>query len=404
MGFYGNIVLESATPAPLSETAQIIESSFAFLNEASSITVIKKEIDELKKKDEITDKDIKALAEKVKKISDTEEKSKAICWIVELVLSYCLAMVGIAGKLTASIASILVSSTLLVQMNKDYGTNGATVYAKIIKLEAKINNQIKKIQSLETENDDSKAELKDLNKSLEILTRLKPAFKNKLVNRESAIEEAVLLEFKGNQDKTEAFKIICEEMAGLCEFNYKKIQTVKTAINEMISALEKGIKASTDKATGDMVVKVRETGRQCQKDIDKLAKEYGVNYPVTLTVFRKDVKSFTVKYSEVTMEEKKRIADKLQAMDKKIYEIGKEYSTSNEKFHDKMLALYDDIAKAGKSSTLNTPYDTLMSWLNYIVSECNLTSQDIKGIMTDLNIKKTENSFIYKVLNPVKKK
>lgn len=404
MGFYGNIALESTT-APLSESAQIIESSFAFLNEASSITIIKKEIDELKKKDEITDKDIKAIAEKIKKISDKEEKAKAICWVVEWVVGYCLALAGIAsGKLIVSISSLLVSCTLLSQMSKDYGAKGATVYAKIIKLEAKINNKIKKIQALETENDDSKAELKDLNKSLEILTRLKPAFKNSIVNRESAIEEAVLLEFKGNKDKTEAFKIICEEMAGLCEFNYKKIQTVKTAINEMISYLEKGIKASTDKATGEMVVKVRETGRQCQKDIDKLAKEYGVNYPITLAVFRKDVKSFTVKYSEVTMEEKKRIADKLQSMDKKIYAIGKEYSSSNKEFRDKFIRMYDDIAKAGKSATLNTPHDTLTSWLEYIVQECNLTSNDIKGIMADLNIKKTENSFIYKVLNPVKKK
>lgn len=404
MGFYGNIALESTT-APLSESAQIIESSFAFLNEASSITIIKKEIDELKKKDEITDKDIKAIAEKIKKISDKEEKAKAICRVVEWVVGYCLVLAGIAsGKLIVSISSLLVSCTLLSQMSKDYGAKGATVYAKIIKLEAKINNKIKKIQALETENDDSKAELKDLNKSLEILTRLKPAFKNSIVNRESAIEEAVLLEFKGNKDKTEAFKIICEEMAGLCEFNYKKIQTVKTAINEMISYLEKGIKASTDKATGEMVVKVRETGRQCQKDIDKLAKEYGVNYPITLAVFRKDVKSFTVKYSEVTMEEKKRIADKLQSMDKKIYAIGKEYSSSNKEFRDKFIRMYDDIAKAGKSATLNTPHDTLTSWLEYIVQECNLTSNDIKGIMADLNIKKTENSFIYKVLNPVKKK
>ena len=404
MGFYGNRLLTESMQ-PLSESAQIIESNFAFLNEASEISTLKKEINDLKNKENITKEDIDKLATKIKAVSGKDDKAKLIVALALVVLSYVSLLLSAAkGTMGGYIIAILSSLTSLAITNTISGPQGASVYAKIIKLEAKTTNKIKKIQALETETDESKAELKELNKVLEILTKLKPAFKNKIVNRESALDEAVLLEFKGNKDKTEAFKIICEEMAGLCEFNYKKIQTVKKAIDEMISYINQGIKASTDKATGEYVVKVRETGRKCQKDIDALAKEYGVNYPITLTVFRKDVKSFTVKYSEVTMEEKKRIADKLETMDKKIYAIGKEYSTTNKEFHDKILGLYDEIAKAGKSSALNTSHETLLSWLDYIVQECNLTSQDIKGIMADLNIKKTEGSFIYKVLNPVKKK
>ena len=90
-------------------------------------------------------------------------------------------------------------------------------------------------------------------------------------------------------------------------------------------------------------------------------------------------------------------------MKKQIYNISSQYSRSNKEFESKVLSLYDEIAKAGKSATLDTPYETLTSWLQYIINECNYTIGDIDGIIKDLNIEKTEKSIIYKALNPIKK-
>lgn len=402
MGFYGNLILENQKS--LSDIDQLIESGFEFLNESAEVSIIKKAINDLKNKDKIEQKDIDEIAQMLKKVSDQKTYVKLVVSLINFIVSYIGAFVTLTdfkkGMLIEGV-SLLTSGVIL---KTTYGPMGTEAYNKLIKLEAKINNKIKKIQSLESETEENKEQLKELNKSLEIIAKVKPAFKNSVANRESAVlEESVLLEFKGNENKTEAFKIILDEVAGICEFNYEKIKISKKCIDDMISYINQGIKAKDEKTTGEFVVKVRETGRKAGKDIDDFAKELGINFSISIAVFRKDLKKFTNKYSEISMAEKKRIATKLEQMKKQIYDISSQYSRSNKEFESKVLSLYDEIAKAGKSATLNTPYETLTSWLQYIINECNYTIGDIDGIIKDLNIEKTEKSIIYKALNPIKK-
>ena len=86
--------------------------------------------------------------------------------------------------------------------------------------------------------------------------------------------------------------------------------------------------------------------------------KYGVNGNITFKMFKKDFKSFTAKYSEVTMQDKKALYEKLSKFEKEIYNLGNKCSTVTRK---DVYIMKENAIKTGKTQ-LNDTISTIIEW------------------------------------------
>lgn len=379
------------------EFEELIENSFIFLNEDVTVEAIKKTFEELKDKDvsEIKKEDLEDLL-KLLKQADANELAvglgiRMIGWTsgaIMALIAYVTANDAPGKAILLSILGLLISTI---------STNSPMViyksYDKIIKLEANMNNKLKKLRALG--NNEDKEVIKEIEKALKIIQKVKVEYKNNY--RKSYNEDVdVMLEFKGNEDKTEAFKIIMDEMGDLCEYNLEKIRLIDKTIKEVERII---MTKETYKDLGTSLDKLTKIDKGLDKDVEKLAEELGINYQVSGEVFNRNLKKFTVKYSEVSMRDKEAMAEKLTKVVDKINNIMKYY---NSKEFTKKCEELSDFATANDKTgnKFEKGVQIYIGLLKYLNQEAALTKQDVDYIIKALNVPKLKNSLIFKVLNP----
>lgn len=394
MGIYGTMVLNK----PLETTSTILEdyidNSFleSVLNESSSFKNFENSINELKKKDKIEDKDIKNLTKELKSIQDEHQKKRAFKIFIDfaaMMIGYGLVIASptITISIAALCAEIISGFKLCIDTNPE---EVEYAYYKIMQYEAKAKVNKKKAEKL----GESKEELKRFDDIIDLCEKLKKARKDALVGKdkkEESANESVVLEYKGNDVKNEIFIQVLEDVDDICKMNIDKINIYENALNDMLSLMKKSSNASSIK---DNLVKSRNIGRDTGKKIQEIKGYYG---PLTFNLVKSEVKKFNNKYSEITMSEKKKLAEKLSKYKDKLQSIGKKYSANSEFFKEYIKIL--DKIESQDVAARNSFADLADSWVNAIIYEINATIADIDFVLKELNIEKTENSIIYKALN-----
>jgi hypothetical protein len=405
MGLYTN---RSATIKENTSTSEIeayIESSFIFLDESSTTASVKKEIKELKDKKSITDTDIKKIVKDINDIDDSKSKSALVITLIVSILGYAIgagALVS-AGKVTVD--TIKIITTLLTAIagigvhitDKD---KVISIYSKIVKMEGEANAKLKKLKLLSANEDkDKQKEIKEYEKYIDALEKLRKEYRNyQTAKTLGEVKESYIIEFKGNAAKTESLKLIIDEISSICEANYEKIKSIDKAISDMEAIFNSALKMKSNEKIYSEINKIRDIGVKENKEIKNIRAKYGVNGNITFKMFKKDFKSFTAKYSEVTMQDKKALYEKLSKFEKEIYNLGNKCSTVTRK---DVYIMKENAIKTGKTQ-LNDTISTIIEWGDYLIDEVNGALGDIRYIKQDLHVE-GENSFVYKILNPIKK-
>lgn len=380
------------------EFKDLIESSFVFLNEDASTDALKKALDELKEKDidKITKDDLEDIVKLLKQTDASKLSVNFGLRMVGFVISFIMAVAGrilVDDNDKLKEAGLLIGGALLLSSIASCAP--FTVYKsydRIIKLEAKLNNELKKLKALGTEAD--KQTVKELEKTIDIIKKIKVEYKNSYKGYKE--DTNLVLEFKGNEDKTEAFKIILDEMGDICEYNLEKIRLIDKTIKEIEQIM---MTKASYKDLGVTLAKMTEIDKELDKKVSNLSNEMGINFSISGEVFAKNVKKFTVKYSEVSMRDKENMAKKLTGVVDKINDIMKYYNSKEfAKRADEIVefATVND-KSGGRFEKGGAIYVGLLKYLN---QEATLTKNDINSIIASLNIPKLRNSIIFKVLNP----
>lgn len=380
------------------EFKELIESSFVFLNEDTSTDTLKKALDELKEKDveKITKDDLEDIIKILKNVDMNNANKSYIISMISIIVSIILWTVGYAEAEAGDFKKsgiMVAAATLLSVITLNAPYTAYKSYDKIIKLEAKLNNSLKKLKALGEDAD--KQAIKELEKSIAIIKKIKVEYKNNY-KRNYNEDVDLVLEFKGNENKTEAFKIILDEMNDICEYNLEKIRLIDKTIKEVESIL---LTKSTYKDLGVSINKLLEIDKGLDKKVSELSDEMGINYAVSGKVFSNSVKKFTTKYSEISMRDKEELAKKLTKITDKINEV-MEYYNSKE-FENKFKEVADFATINDKTGGRFEKGGAIyIGLLKYLAQEASLTKGDINNIIATLKIPKLRNSIIFKVLNP----
>lgn len=395
-GIYGNILLENNNINIESNIEKYIKECFLeqVLNE-SSIN-IRSQINNLSKKDKITEKDIKDL---YKQISEIENKKQQI----SLIIGLCIYIIGIFGvyvgaltsyslpkdglKITAGslIAVFTGAASLKIDVDK--------FYYKLMKLLA----QTKKARDKAEKLGEDKV-VKECEKVISIIEKLKFEARDEAKNKnnenvnESSLLESVdyLLEYKGNEVKNNIFIQILDELDDLCKMNLDKITSTDKYIQDAYKLCKKSNKTNIK----SNLTEVRKLGRELNS---KLSNIKGYNGNLSFRLLQKEINKFNTKYSSITMNEKKKLAEKLESYKKKLNEFSKKYSENSE-FEKEYIEFYDYL-EAIDIPAKNEIIEVMNSWITKIRQEINLTVEDIDVIIKTLNIEKTEKSIVYKMMN-----
>lgn len=398
MSIYGDQLILGSKRNP-SILENYLDNSFleSILNEAS--VNIEKEINSLKDKEKITEKDIKEICKKIGDIEDKKAKVRLNRGLINVMIgllgSYVSMIITMSGDvnfgLPISVGSLILSLVGSRDLDKQEIDQ---FYYKLMKIEAQARKNKAKAEKL----DDGDERVKELDKVINICEELKKKRKEILASnskedlKESTVYESsnYLLEYKGNDIKNDIFIQVLDDVDDICKMNMDKISAYEDAVSKMMTLGRN----SNEKSIKDNLVKAREIGRKTGEDLNKIKSYYG---PLTFNLIKSEVKKFNNKYSSVTMGEKKKLAEKLNAYKKKLIEIGKNYEENStlEKDWTKILDKLETYDVAARKEFL----DLVNSWMVGIINEVNWTINDIDTVLKLMNIEKTEKSIIYKVMN-----
>lgn len=216
------------------------------------------------------------------------------------------------------------------------------------------------------------------------------------VEYNNQISESVLLEFQGNETKNQEFIECLKDLEDLIKY-------FVDMMNKMDNASERLLKISEE------VIKSPNKFKQKVQECRNVVKEYNewyekasrkINGQVTWRQFDKKVAKFNNKYSQVTMEEKKKLDTKLRSVLKEIDKLVKPWASDGAKVK-KVIENIDKLEKIDYDYT-KTFASIFGEFNGLLIKEANYTIGDINYSIRKLGIEK-ENSIVYKVVNKLLK-
>lgn len=392
MGIYGNLTYSVQS----SLLEQYIDNSFleAVLGPSADI---KKKIKALKDKENITESDIKEIYKEIESVENKKEKQELYTGLATFLVGFITVYVGTFLTGTAPLpTSIIMTIAGLSMMFGGTSVTDKTIdkfYYDLLKIEAKVKKAKDKAEKLD---DKDKVEgcQKIIDACEKFKTKRRQSLRSKAVGESLFVEEDVdfLLEYKGNDVKNNIFIQVLNDVDDICKMNMDKISTCEDTVSKLMTLGKQCNKRNAN----DSLVKARNIGRQTNEEISKITKDY--YGPLTFELIKSEVKKFNNKYGSISMQEKKKLADKLNKYKQKLKNIGEKYSTNNKSYVKEWMDIADDI-ESYNTNVSREFIDLASSWLDMIVNEVNATLDDINYILYLLDIEKTEKSIIYKVLN-----
>lgn len=419
MSIYGNLF----TPQNhISLVESYIDNVFLeeVLNESK--VNVKKELKELSKKEDPKVEDAIAILKKIEEINDPVERQKlmedvnkaALSMIVNIPLVYGgLAVIAVLPS--AAIPITIATSTMFTvtyfdyifkinKLDKQFEKN-VKIYKELLKAHAKAKKSLNKAEKLENEEEVKRLQkiinviddIKKKEKTILYQAELKQPDKEKFSVDESVVYEDFdyLVEFKGNEEKNNIFIQVLDDVDKMLKSRADIIDTLEDSCNKVFN-MTKSVKAENIR---EAIEKVYQIDKQTANAITKIEGYYP---NLTMRFIRSEVRKFNNKYSEITMNEKKKLAVKLQQYKKKMQDFGYKYEEESQIQKEWIKAIERMENDNIKSSYQLAKY--AQNWYKMIIDYVNESIELINDIEKLLNVEKGQKSIIYKVLNIKSKK
>lgn len=204
-----------------------------------------------------------------------------------------------------------------------------------------------------------------------------------------------LLEYEGNAERNQEFMECLKDLDEVIKLYIKRIDIACKAFDKMMALYMTINSKNLLKVNNE----IRNAGRGCNKELMKDADEVKKKCATTWRKFDKLARSFSVKYSGTTMQEKEKFSKRLEPYVEKLDKILEKYDVDvlNEKLEKKA----EDVIKACELNGQPYKYkddliDVLNSWYVFIKNECRYTIGDIKYINKKMG---NPDNPIFKLLN-----
>lgn len=392
MGIYGDNLTRVSVNKSLLE--RYIDD--CFLESSLGLSDIEKEIKALKDKDNLTESDIKKVYNKIQKIENDEQRKRLNTYFLTMLIGMFSTWAGaiISGENPLLAAPIMIVGILLVIGSGKAYDNAQVddLYYKLMKIEAKA-----KVAKDKAEKLDDKEQAKECQKVIDACEKLKVdkrrSLRDKALRESTMYEDSdLLLEYKGNDVKNNIFIQVLKDVDDICKMNMDKISAYEDILSKMLSIG----RTSNSKNVKDNLLKCRNIGRDANNKLPEISKDY--YGPLTFDLIKKEVRKFNNKYGSISMQEKKKLADKLNKYKDKLNTIGENYSSGSSSFNKECINILDKIESFDVAARREFA-DLLSSWLDGLLDEVNYTIGDINYVLKLLDIERLERSIIYKALN-----
>lgn len=366
----------------------------SILNE-SSYNDLKRKINDLAKalKEGKADKeDIKELYQEIKASGNSTLAVGFAFMLLAIVSGVFTSITADSGLLTPALIACIISIISLILgytfLNKE---DIDKIYRELMKTESQA---MKALRIAKEDNDKDSEELAQ--KTIDLCEDLKKKRREFLNAKASGIEynidESVILEYKGNEIKTNTFIQVLKDIDNLVKYNFAKLDTVDDSIDQMLKLIKSSNKSNISKNYTEMV----KIGRGINNDLAKVKDIYA---PLTFALLQKECKRFNNKYSQLSMAQRENLDNKMMQYNK---ELGKYYNKYSKTYQDEILTPALNKCRAIDGGTTTQMSDIVYSWINYLISEVNYTKGDILAIGNELNVTKIKSSFLYNALNKMK--
>jgi predicted metal-dependent hydrolase len=390
---YGReIAMSNIGKCPINESQELDLYLESVLNE-SSYNDLKRKINDLAKalkEGKANKEDIKELYQEIKATDD----SRLVVSLAFTLLSCISASFGttfakcdLFGPAMISYIISIISSILSLKFLNSNDMD--KIYIELMKTESEA---MKALRIAKEDNDKDSEELAQ--KTIDLCEDLKKKRREFLNAKTRGIEldESVILEYKGDEIKTNTFVQALKDIDTLIKYNFANLDTVDDSIDEMLKLIKSSNKSNISKNYVEMV----KIGRGINDDLAKVKDVYA---PLTYALLQKECKRFNNKYSQLSMTQRENLDNKMMQYCK---ELKKYYDKYNEAFQTEILTPALDKCRAIDGGTAAQMSDVIYSWINYLISEVNYTKGDIVSIGKTLNVTKIKSSFLYNTLNKMK--
>lgn len=209
-----------------------------------------------------------------------------------------------------------------------------------------------------------------------------------------------ITEFQGNPEKNKEYMQILKDLDELCSLNTERVKLLVGYMDKMLSLLKSTNSVSKFKSTIDQI---DDMVHKYNVWYDKAFK--GVSGQVVFRNFIKKSKSFNNKYSELMMEEKKKMNDRLDKLYDTVLKTIEPWAADKSTGKSKKVA--EAIEQFNRLNEIDSTYtDKVVKRFNefyeFAISEANYTIGDINFCKKDLNLGK-EKSLLYKAINKILK-
>ena len=364
------------------------------LNE-SSYNDLKRKINDLAKalKEGKADKeDIKELYQEIKASGNSTLAVGYAFMLLAIVSGLFTSIAAKSGLLTPALITCIISiiSSILGYTFLDK-EDIDKIYRELMKTESQA---MKALRIAKEDNDKDSEELaqKTIDLCEDLKKKRREILNAKAQGIEYNIDESVILEYKGNEIKTNTFIQVLKDIDNLVKYNFAKLDTLDNSIDQMLKLIKSSDKSNISKNYTEMV----KIGRGINNDLAKVKDIYA---PLTFALLQKECKRFNNKYSQLSMAQRENLDNKMMQYNK---EIGKYYNKYNKTYQDEILTPALDKCRNIDGGTTAQMSDLVYSWINYLISEVNYTKGDILAIGNELNVTKIKSSFLYNALNKMK--
>lgn len=208
-----------------------------------------------------------------------------------------------------------------------------------------------------------------------------------------------ITEFQGNPEKNKEFMEILKDINKICDLNTRRVKLLFGDLDKMLSLLKSTNNISKFKSTVDKIDgMVDEYNEWYEKEFK------GISSKVIYNRFNTKSKSFNNKYSELMMEEKKKINDKLDKLYETILDTADPWL---DKSSGKSKKIAEIIVQIDRLKDIDVTYASKVSsrfneFYKFAISESNYTIGDINYVKKNLDLGK-EKSLLYKAVNKILK-
>lgn len=231
----------------------------------------------------------------------------------------------------------------------------------------------------------------------ELSNYLENYFLESVLNESGCARINYVQEIVGNANKNNNFIQVLDQIDGLMTMFIDKIKLVDEYLYWMSDQLDKTNEKTFNKVFSDCKTRGRETNKKLDKIKDDFKKKYGKDGKDIWPDFKRQIKMFNNKYTETSMENKKKLDTKLESYFKLLKEVLDRYQDEGE-YDKKAYNTYKKIDNFNVTYS-NAYSDFEQAWYKYIWNEAKYTINDLLFVVDELNIKKLEKSPLFKFLN-----